>query len=129
MSLMKKLDLCEIARDITPEEQRHYSLLRPEQVFALSDRQKIRLFYSLRVKHCAQDEASREIARFLAPSTDAGLLTLLGQSGSGKAALAGHAARSIWRFSRRPSWSIDCRGAEGQVRVLKAPWNGDQAHW
>jgi hypothetical protein len=85
---MKKLDFSEVVRHITYEERLIYSRLTREQVLALPDRQKIRYFFSLRVKHRLRDAAEDRLAHLLGPNTDTGIFTLFGPTGSGKTALA-----------------------------------------
>ncbi|WP_175773317.1 ATP-binding protein [Paraburkholderia phenazinium] len=85
---MKKLDLFDLVRQITYEERLKYSKLTREQVFALSDRQKVRYFFSLRVKHRLRDAAEDKLAGLLGPDTDTGIFTLFGPTGTGKTALA-----------------------------------------
>lgn len=83
-----KLDFSKTTRRITYEERLMYSRLTSEQVLALSDTQKVRYFYSLRVKHRLRDDAEAKLTKLMGPCTDTGIITLFGPTGGGKTALA-----------------------------------------
>ncbi|MGF6241865.1 MULTISPECIES: ATP-binding protein [Paraburkholderia] len=83
-----KLDFSKTIHRITYEERLMYSRLTREQVLALPDAQKVRYFYSLRVKHLLRDGAEAKLTDLLGPCTDTGIITLFGPTGGGKTALA-----------------------------------------
>ncbi|MGF6534136.1 hypothetical protein P3T20_004940 [Paraburkholderia sp. GAS206C] len=83
-----KLDFSRTTRGITYEERLMYSRLSREQVLALADTEKVRYFYSLRVKHRLRDGTEKKLTDLLGPCTDTGIITLFGPTGGGKTALA-----------------------------------------